>query len=106
MNKMMNPELEVVRFGAEDVIATSMYYVQDENGIGTYFQYTNHEDGWYFEEQNGVSVNPFNFTPQAGFWYRYDESTGMWSEFAPPYQYGGGPEDGGSSRGSYTPSTN
>lgn len=63
MNKMMNPEMEVVRFGAEDVIATSgpalhAKYVANYNNTGKaaiITQSGQFQDGLYtFNNYNGL----------------------------------------------------
>ena len=89
MAKMMNPELEIVRFENEDVIATSHYYTQNGkmyhvDGNGNVTEATNTSTKFDYNGKVGSSAaDAANNNPENTQFY-YNPVTGNYS--ANPYQ--------------------
>ena len=73
--KMTNPELKVVRFANEDVLATSFYIVADPSSYTGYSQFAGTKYGpvdegvWYVERSGGkwsISVDDINTLKNPG----------------------------------------
>ncbi|MBR0218762.1 MAG: hypothetical protein IJQ33_06150 [Clostridia bacterium] len=84
MAKMMNPELEVVRFENEDVIAKSGYYI-DDNGVLRYFDGVNSNVAtgtntkFDYQDKTGRSAEQTVNENGPQTWFYYNPSTGNYS---------------------------